>query len=206
MYRLASLLLLLLPATGFAFDGRVVTAEGTPVAGGEVTILGHTGVARTDADGRFNWTLDPAPPFEVMVIAPGGIYMKPVLVERFTGGVVTLTVVPLVNEHVTVSGSAGSIETPPGSAKATLTSREIQTRMPANLIQALENVAGVNQVSEGQAAVRQSLQQASSLAACSVARVAPTARARQSLPAGPRRVRELGRTRRERRRAARTDP
>ena len=153
MYRLASLLLLSLPATGFAFDGRVVTAEGTPVAGAEVTILGHTGVARTDADGRFTWTLDPAPPFEVMVIAPGGIYMKPILVERFTGGVVALTVMPLVNEHVTVSGSAGSIDTPPGSAKATLTSREIETRMPANLIQALENVAGVNQVSEGQAAV-----------------------------------------------------
>jgi outer membrane receptor protein involved in Fe transport len=147
------LVLLLCPAVGFAFEGRIITAEGKPVASAETTILGHTGVARTDADGRFSWTPDPAPPFEILVIAPGGVYMKPVLVERVTGGIIELTVVPLVNEVVTVSGSAGSIETTPVAATATLTSREIQTRMPANLIQALENIAGVSQVSEGQAAV-----------------------------------------------------
>ncbi len=146
-------LLLLIPATGFAFEGRIVTAEGKPVAGAEATILGYTGVARTDADGQFTWTPNPPPPFEVLVIAPGGVYMKPVLVERVTGGVVELTVMPLVSEFVTVSGSAGSIETTPAAGTATLTSREIQTRTPANLIQALENIAGVNQVSEGQAAV-----------------------------------------------------
>lgn len=145
--------LLLIPATGFAFEGRIVTVEGKPVANAEATILGHPGMARTDADGRFTWTPDPAPPFEVLVIAPGGVYMKPVLVERLTAGVIELTAMPLVSETVTVSGAAGSIQTTPVAGTATLTAREIQTRTPANLIQALENIAGVNQVSEGQAAV-----------------------------------------------------
>ena len=149
----ALLTLFLAPTTGFAFDGRIVTAEAKPVAGAEVTVLGHTGVARTDADGRFTWAPDPAPPFEILVIAPGGVYMKPVLVERVTGGSLDLTVTPMVSELVTVSGSAASIETTPASATATVTSGDIQTRVPANLVQALENVAGVSQVSEGQAAV-----------------------------------------------------
>jgi outer membrane receptor protein involved in Fe transport len=149
---IAVILLLVSPVSGFAFQGRIVTAEAKPVAGAEVTVLGHTGAVRTDADGRFTWAPDPAPPFEVLVIAPGGVYMKPVLVERING-VVQLTVTPLVSEFVTVSGSAGSIETTPAAGTATLTSREIQTRAPANLVQALENIAGVSQVSEGQAAV-----------------------------------------------------
>ena len=62
--------LLLTPAAASAFEGRIVTSEGKPVEGGEVTILGHTGVARTDADSRFTWTPDPPPPFEILVIAP----------------------------------------------------------------------------------------------------------------------------------------
>ena len=149
---IALFLLLIYPVAALAFEGRIVTGEGKPVANAEVTVLGYTGVTRTDADGRFTWTPDPAPPFEILVIAPGGIYMKPMLVER-VAGLVQLTVMPMVNEVVTVSGSAGSIETTPAAGTATLTSREIQTRAPANLVQALENVAGVSQVSEGQAAV-----------------------------------------------------
>ncbi len=145
--------LLITTSSALAFEGRVVNAGGEPVVGAEVTILGRTGAARTDTDGRFTWTPDPSPPFEVLVIAPGGVYMKPVLVKRFSEGTLELKVEPLVNELVTVSGSAGSIETTPAAGTATLTSTEIQARAPANLIQVLENVAGVNQVSEGQAAV-----------------------------------------------------
>ena len=78
--------------------------------------------------------------------------MKPVLVERLPQGTLELTFQPLVND-VTVSGSAPSIEASAGAATTTLTAAEIHVRTPANLMQALENVAGVNQVSEGQAAV-----------------------------------------------------
>jgi outer membrane receptor protein involved in Fe transport len=150
---LAVALVLLQVAAAFAFEGRIVTGSGEPVAGAEVTILGHTGSARTAADGRFTWTPDPQTPFEILVIAPGGVYMKPVLVASLDSPVVEIIVFPLLTEVVTVSGSAGSIDTSPGAGTATLTATEIQTRTPANLVQALENVPGVNQVSEGQAAV-----------------------------------------------------
>lgn len=140
------------PAT--ALTGRVVGADGRPVAGAEVTILGRPGAAVTDADGRFDWTPDPPMPFEVLVVAPGGVFMKPILVERLEAGAsLVLTVESLVSERITVSGAAPDIEATPTAATASLSQAEIQTRLPANLVQALENVAGVNQVSEGQAAV-----------------------------------------------------
>ena len=138
----------------FALSGRVVDKAGAPVAGAEVSILGRPGMAVTDADGRFEWTPDPPLPFEVLVVTPGGVFMKPVLVERLDpGSPLVLTVEALLSERLTVSGAAPDIESTPGAATTSLSQAEIQTRMPSNLIQALENVAGVNQVSEGQAAV-----------------------------------------------------
>ena len=137
-----------------AFQGRIVDAQGQPIAGAEVTVLGRAGESRTDADGRFTFVPDPPTPFEVLVIAPGGIFMKPILVEQLpASGVLELVAAPVLNEVVTVSGSAASIESSPAAATATLTATEVQTRTPANLIQALENVPGINQVSEGQAGV-----------------------------------------------------
>ncbi len=64
-----------------------------------------------------------------------------------------LTVESLVSERIVVSGAAPDIEATPTAATTSLSHAELQTRLPSNLIQALENVAGVNQVSEGQAAV-----------------------------------------------------
>ncbi len=137
-----------------ALTGRVVNADGTPVAGAEVSILGRSGTALTDADGRFTWTPDPPLPFEVLIVAPGGLFLKPILVERLEAGqTLVLTVESLVSERVTVSGAAPDIEATPSAATASLSQAEMQTRLPSNLVQALENVAGVNQVSEGQAAV-----------------------------------------------------
>ena len=141
-------------ADAFALTGRVVNRDGAPVAGAEISILGRPGTATTDADGRFTWTPDPPVPFEVLVVAPGGMFMKPILVERLDAGqLLVLTVEALVSERVTVSGAAPDIEATPTAATASLSQAEIQTRLPSNLVQALENVAGVNQVSEGQAAV-----------------------------------------------------
>lgn len=137
-----------------AFTGRVVDVQGAPVAGAEVTILGRPGSAVTDADGRFEWAPDPPTPFEILVVSPGGVFMKPILIRRLDPAApVILTVEALVSERVTVSGAAPDIESTPSAATTSLSQAELQTRMPANLIQALENVAGVNQVSEGQAAV-----------------------------------------------------
>ena len=48
-----------------AIEGRVVEkATGLPIPNAEVSILGRPGSAVTDAEGRFTWHPDPAPPFE----------------------------------------------------------------------------------------------------------------------------------------------
>ena len=70
-----------------------------------------------------------------------------------TVGVLTVPVEAAVSEEVVVAGVAPSIEAAPGSAMTLISSREVALRSPANLMQAVESVAGVSQVSEGQAAV-----------------------------------------------------
>jgi hemoglobin/transferrin/lactoferrin receptor protein len=143
------------PALAAAFQGRVVfQGTGEPAAGAEVTVLGRPGSARTDAQGYFTWTPDPSPPFEMLVILPGGRYMRPVLVQRLPKeGPVTIEVAPLVSETVSVTaGAAPWIETAPGSGMTLLSSTDLGIRQPANLAQLLENVAGASTVSEGHAA------------------------------------------------------
>ena len=150
----AALVLLLSAANAFGFEGRIVDAATEhPVGGAEVTILGLPGSVRTDADGRFTWKPDPTPPFEVLVLLPGGQLAQPVLVERPDWKTVITVKISVRNEHIVVIGVAPSIDTTPASATTMLGGGEIVQRSSANLMQALENVAGVNQVSEGQAAV-----------------------------------------------------
>ena len=137
-----------------AFKARVVDQQGRPVAKATITILGKPGEAITDADGRFEWKPDPPPPFEIFVIDASGTYAKPVIVTELPAdGELVVTITPLVSESVTVSGSAPSIESTPAAGTTSVSGRDVLVRQPSNLTQALENVAGVNQVSEGQAAV-----------------------------------------------------
>ncbi len=151
---------LLPPSSGLraleALEGRIVLADtGEPVAHAEVTILGRQGKALTDAEGRFTLRPDPMVPFEILVILPGERYMKPYLVESIPeDGPILVRVSPLVEESVTVTaGAAPDIDFAPASATTLLSRTDIEVRQPVNLIQALENVPGVNKVSEGQAAV-----------------------------------------------------
>jgi outer membrane receptor protein involved in Fe transport len=148
------LALLAFPELAFALKGRVVDQQGRPVAHATISILGKPGEAITDADGRFEWQPDPVPPFEVLVIDRAGTYSTPILIDRLAvGQQLIVTIAPLLNESVTVTGSAPSIEATPGAASTSISGRDVAVRQPANLMQAIENVAGVNQVSEGQAAV-----------------------------------------------------
>ncbi len=145
---------LCLSSPALAFRGRVVDREGKPVPNAVVSILGRTGEAITDQDGRFVFQPDPPTPFEVLVIDSAGTYSRPILIEALDPAAELLvTLAPILNESITVSGSAPSIESTPGAATASLSARDVAVRQPTNLMQAIENVAGVNQVSEGQAAV-----------------------------------------------------
>ena len=138
----------------FAFKARVVDQQGRPVAGATVSILGKTGEAITDGEGRFEWQPDPPPPFEIFVIDAAGTYARPVIITALDPSAELLvTIAPLVAESVTVTGSAPSIESTPAAGNTTISGRDVAARQPSNLMQAIENVAGVNQVSEGQAAV-----------------------------------------------------
>jgi iron complex outermembrane receptor protein len=138
----------------FAFRGRVVDRDGKPVPNATISILGRTGEAITNQDGRFVWQPDPPTPFEILVIDSAGNYSRPILIEALDPTAeLVVTIAPILNESVTVSGSAPSIESTPGAATSSLSARDVAVRQPANLMQAIENVAGVNQVSEGQAAV-----------------------------------------------------
>ena len=143
-----------LSSPALAFRGRIVDRDGKPVANATVSILGRTGEAITDQEGRFVWQPDPPAPFEVLVIDAAGHYSRPILIEALDAAAeLVVTIAPILNESVTVSGSAPSIESTPGAATASLSARDVAVRQPTNLMQAIENVPGVNQVSEGQAAV-----------------------------------------------------
>ena len=143
-----------LSSPALAFRGRVVDRDGKPVANATVSVLGRTGEAITDREGRFVWQPDPPTPFEVLIIDAAGSYSRPILIESLDASAeLVVTIAPILNESVTVSGSAPSIESTPGAATASLSARDVAVRQPANLMQAIENIAGVNQVSEGQAAV-----------------------------------------------------
>ena len=147
---------LLAGSQSLALDGRVVLAEsGEPVAGAEVSILGRTVAARTDVDGRFVLLPDPSLPFEILVVLPGERYLRPILVEALPEqGPLEVQVIPVVEESVTVTaGAAPDIESAPAAGTTLLSRTDIEVRQPVNLTQALENVPGVSQVSEGQAAV-----------------------------------------------------
>jgi iron complex outermembrane receptor protein len=145
---------LAVPSAAQAFKGRIVDQQGRPVANAAVSILGRPGEAITDKDGRFEWQPDPPTPFEILVIEAGGTYSRPIIVSALDAEEeLVVTIAPLVSESVTVSGSAPSIESTPGSGTTSLSGRDVAVRQPTNLMQAIENVAGVNQVSEGQAAV-----------------------------------------------------
>jgi outer membrane receptor protein involved in Fe transport len=138
-----------------ALTGRLLDQKtGKPIAGAEISITGLSGSVRTDADGRFVWTPDPRPPFVVIVLLPDGRLARPITVDKVDAAAgLTLTVQPISEEITVAIGAAPSVETTPGAAMTMVTARDVAMRMPANLMQAIETVPGVNQVSEGQAAV-----------------------------------------------------
>lgn len=137
-----------------AAEGRITDKKtGAPIAGAEVTVVGLPGSVKTDKDGRFSLKPDPRPPFVVIIVLPGGRVAKPIEVTEISG-VLNLVVESAVSEEVTVAaGVAPSIEATLGAAMTMVTRTDIDQRSPANLMQAVENVPGVNQVSEGQASV-----------------------------------------------------
>lgn len=136
------------------FEGRLVhDAGGDPVAGATVSIVGVSGSARTDKDGRFTWAPAPQLPFQVIVVLSGGEVAQPLIVRALQPGTTVIRIKAVLDEALTVLGAAPSINRAPASAATVLSGTQIAQRNPENLMQALETVPGINQVSEGHAAV-----------------------------------------------------
>src|SRR3954447_6576829 len=132
----AGAVLFLAAGAALGLQGRVLMeATGDPIVGAEVSVLGLTGAQRTDTDGRFLWLPDPVAPFEVLIVLPGGQYMKPFLVTSIpAAGLVTINVRPIVEESVSVTaGAAPSIESPPANGTTIVPKGDIESRQPSNL-------------------------------------------------------------------------
>ena len=143
-------------ASGEAFEAKVVLkASGSPVGGAEVSVLTSNVTRITAPDGTFTWEPTPVTPFEVLVVLPGGRYMRPFTVETIpAAGPVIIEIEPMAEESVIVTaGAAPTIEATPANGTTIVPKADIQSRQPFNLTQTVENVAGVSSVSEGQAAV-----------------------------------------------------
>ena len=147
---------LLAGSSAWALEGLVVSKEsGEPQANVEIVVVGGTGTARSDREGRFVLVPDPHPPFELLLILSGGRYTKPLWVEEVpAAGPLVVEVEPLVTESVTATaGAAPGIRAAPAGGTTLVTRDDLRSRAPRNLTEALENVPGVSSVSEGHAAV-----------------------------------------------------
>lgn len=155
MSRILTLVLLFSAVSAASFEGRIVDGDGQPVVGATVSILGYPGAVRSDAEGRFEWSPDPALPFDIFVTLPGGTYMAPVHIEGWpAAGPVEVVVLPLVSESVSVtSGAAPSIDAPPASATTAIPREEIQSRHPARLTDVVATLAGAGSLSDLHASV-----------------------------------------------------
>jgi outer membrane receptor protein involved in Fe transport len=136
------------------FEGRLVQqSDGTAVSGASVSVVGEIGSTRTNEDGRFSWSPVPPTPFQLIVVLPGGQVARPVLIVKVDLPITDIPIAGIADEAITVLGAAPSVETAPASATTVLSARQIAQRSPETLMQALETVPGISQVSEGHAAV-----------------------------------------------------
>ena len=128
-----------------ALEGRLVLKDGgQPVADAQVSVLGRTGYVPTDGEGRFVLAPTPRAPFEVLVTLPGGRTLAPMRFASVPEAPWVLEVAWQLTESITVSEPvAPGLEGPPASGVTLLAASDVAERKPANLAQALENVAGV---------------------------------------------------------------
>jgi outer membrane receptor protein involved in Fe transport len=159
MSSLSALLILLslaLSGSPTSIEGRVVDVRsGAPIAGAAVAIVGQRGSVTTDRAGRFRWQAVPPLPADIIITFPDGQVARPVrLTELDPLVAITLSVEhSAVNETLTVLGVVPTIDVSPGAATTLVTAADLALRHPATLSQALDVVAGVSTISEGQAAV-----------------------------------------------------
>ena len=141
--------------TAAPMEGRLVDSRtGRPIAAAQISIVGERGSVRTDRDGRFRWPTTPPMPVLVVTVLPDGRAGRPIaLASADAAATIAVDVDAMLGESVVVIGAAPTIDASPAAATTLLTSRDVEIRHPSTLSQALDVVAGVSAISEGQAAV-----------------------------------------------------
>ncbi|HYO78112.1 MAG TPA: TonB-dependent receptor, partial [Thermoanaerobaculia bacterium] len=141
----------ILSTSAFAFESRLVTTDGKPVAGAQVSVVDQNGVARTDAEGRFTFTPDPQLPATLIVIGSRGEIFPPIRIESLAS---ELRLDAAYRESITVTtGATPNIEGTPAAAPVIVGAEEIEQRKPAHVSEALATTPGITLRGEGPPAV-----------------------------------------------------
>lgn len=151
MRKVLFLVSVLVPALAGAFDGVLLRPDGTPAAGHQVSVVGLSISVTTDAEGRFRISPDPAVPFRLVVIGPGGEVSAPIEVTAIPGDSPLAASIPATfQDSVTVaSGVAPGLETPPAAATTIVGQEDLEQRRPHRLVDAVQAIAGVSRSEEG---------------------------------------------------------
>lgn len=121
------------------------------MAGAQISVVGQTGSARTDSDGRFTLAPDPPLPATLIVLGTRGEIYPPIYLDQLTP---SITLQEAFRETVTVStGAAPNIDASPAAAPVVVGSEELEQRKPAHIADAVARVPGVTIRGEGAPAV-----------------------------------------------------
>jgi len=147
--------LLFLSPAAHALEGRVLRADGRPVAGYRVSVLGRSQSATCDGAGRFRLDPSPEPPFELLVIGMEGEISPSFLIERLpASGILEIVLPEILRDSITVtSGVAANLDAAPGAATLTLDQVNLAQRLPERLADVVDGVAGATRSEEGPSAV-----------------------------------------------------
>jgi outer membrane receptor protein involved in Fe transport len=134
---------------------KLLDASGAPVAHARVTVVGTTGSVTTNAQGLFQLTPEPVPPFELAIFSQEGAWVGLIRVEQLADqGERALTLPPLERVEVNVRGGVAPSTFAPPAAAATVVSRtENEKREPSELVHVVQQVPGSGIVGQGHGAV-----------------------------------------------------
>ena len=153
--QLRFLLPLLLALPAHAFDGRLLTPDGSPVARARVGVVGHAGAAVTDDLGRFTLLPSPDLPCELLIVRADGVLLRSAPISEIPAeGPVDIAVEAAASETLTVIGGLmPGPDLPPANAAVVIGAAELAQRSPPRLVDSLADIPGTGRVEDGASGV-----------------------------------------------------
>lgn len=130
-------------------------ADGHPLPGVTVSVVGRTGAVATRADGTFSLDPEPVPPFQLVVFGADGAVIGTIEVPALDDpGDRKLTLIPLHLETVqVVTGVAPTTIAPPAAAANLISRGERERLRPSRLVEILPDIPGADRSGPGSTAV-----------------------------------------------------